>query len=435
MPALASLAAALAILLLASAPAGGRGVQAAGATPPLPAERAPHNGGVLEPGTPTAPRAPAGVVTTTPGTPLIEPVAFEPPADAGTLGIPAIVLAAYQRAAGRLAIEQAGCHLQWWLLAGIGQVESGQAEGGRVYPDGTTRGTILGPVLDGHIPGDAIVRDTDGGRLDGNTQFDRAVGPMQFIPSTWATWGADGNGDGRKDPNNIFDAALAAARYLCADNRDLATPGGLTAAILSYNHSQAYLQTVLGWAEAYRSGSFSLPSSALPVISDVTAVRAPLPGLRAKPATRPAAKPLAASVGLRAGGAAPTTGETAEPTAVPSPTGSGGVTVSASASSSPTSAPASTQTSAQPTVPSSAPASSDPTPSACSASSTASPTPTSDPSVTADPSATVTADGSAIPSPTATADTIADPTADATVDATARPSGSASSATPTACPH
>lgn len=46
---------------------------------------------------------------------------------------------------------------------------------------------------------------------------------MQFIPSTWSNggpdgtgWGADGNGDGKKDPHNVFDAALAAGGYLCA---------------------------------------------------------------------------------------------------------------------------------------------------------------------------------------------------------------------------
>ena len=46
--------------------------------------------------------------------------------------------------------------------------------------------------------------------------LDRAVGPMQFLPASWARYGADGNGDGVRDPHQLDDAALAAAAYLCA---------------------------------------------------------------------------------------------------------------------------------------------------------------------------------------------------------------------------
>ncbi|MFD7472234.1 lytic transglycosylase domain-containing protein [Streptomyces sp. NPDC059837] len=101
---------------------------------------------------------------------------------------------------------------------------------------------ILGPRLDGGAF--AVVRDTDGGAYDGDAAYDRAVGPMQFIPSTWARWGTDGNGDGRADPDNVFDAALAAGRYLCAGGRDLSDPAELDRAVLGYNHSEAYLRTV-----------------------------------------------------------------------------------------------------------------------------------------------------------------------------------------------
>ena len=75
---------------------------------------------------------------------------------------------------------------------------------------GRTLSPILGPVLDG--AGDfAAITDTDGGGWDGDTTWDRAVGPMQFIPSSWAVWGRDGDGDGRSDPSDIDDAALATA--------------------------------------------------------------------------------------------------------------------------------------------------------------------------------------------------------------------------------
>jgi hypothetical protein len=173
--------------------------------------------------------------------------------------LPASVFAAYRRAEAELARSAPGCRLRWELLAAIGQVESGQAGGGRVTPDGTTVTPILGPRLDGGAF--AAVPDTDGGAYDGDTVYDRAVGPMQFIPSTWARWGADGNGDGRADPDNVYDAALAAGRYLCAGGRDLSDPADLDRAILGYNHSAAYLATVKAWYAYYLTGHRVVPDA------------------------------------------------------------------------------------------------------------------------------------------------------------------------------
>ncbi|RFC75729.1 lytic transglycosylase domain-containing protein [Streptomyces sp. AcE210] len=176
---------------------------------------------------------------------------------ANEAGIPATVLDAYKKAEAELAATEPGCNLPWQLLAAIGKVESGQARGGNVDANGTTLKPILGPVLDGN--GFARITDTDNGAYDGDTTHDRAVGPMQFIPSTWEWSGRDGNGDGKKDPNNIYDAALAAGHYLCRGDRDLSQSGGLHAAILSYNHSQEYLNTVLTWLEYYRKGTHEVP--------------------------------------------------------------------------------------------------------------------------------------------------------------------------------
>ncbi|MFJ7253453.1 lytic transglycosylase domain-containing protein [Streptomyces sp. NPDC098085] len=172
-------------------------------------------------------------------------------------GIPASILAAYKKAEQTVADSDAACRLPWQLLAAIGKVESGQARGGRVDANGTTFSPILGPVLDGR--GFAMIKDTDNGAYDGDATHDRAVGPMQFIPSTWATWGQDGNGDGRKDPNNIYDAALAAGRYLCAGSRDLSLAADLDRAVLSYNHSDAYLRTVRSWFDYYKRGTHEIP--------------------------------------------------------------------------------------------------------------------------------------------------------------------------------
>ena len=78
-----------------------------------------------------------------------------------------------------------------------------------------------------------------------------ALGPMQFLPSTWATWGIDGFGDtGAPNILNPFDAVPSAARLLCADG---ATTGeaGLRAAIFDYNHADWYVDEVLTLAAEY----------------------------------------------------------------------------------------------------------------------------------------------------------------------------------------
>jgi membrane-bound lytic murein transglycosylase B len=172
-------------------------------------------------------------------------------------GIPATVLDAYKKAESAMREAKPGCNLPWELLAAIGNVESGQARGGRVDANGTTLTPILGPQLDGN--GFALIKDTDNGAYDGNSTYDQAVGPMQFIPSTWRWAGRDGNDDGEKDPNNVYDAALAAAHYLCRYDWDLSTQADLDRAILSYNNSQDYLNTVLRWLEYYRKGTHEIP--------------------------------------------------------------------------------------------------------------------------------------------------------------------------------
>ena len=139
--------------------------------------------------------------------------------------IPKPAYEAYVAAASKLAKSDPGCHLPWQLLAGIGRVESAHARlgaGGGVTAAGTVVPAIFGPTLDGS-GGFAAIPDSDGGRLDGDPTSDRAVGPMQFLPGTWAAYGRDGNGDGARDPQNLPDAALAAGTYLCAAGGDVAT--------------------------------------------------------------------------------------------------------------------------------------------------------------------------------------------------------------------
>ncbi|HEX2130001.1 MAG TPA: lytic murein transglycosylase, partial [Actinophytocola sp.] len=171
---------------------------------------------------------------------------------AGPSEIPARALMAYGNAELVLRTEDPGCHLSWATLAGIGRIESdhGRYGGAVLRADGRPSTPIIGVPLDGS-PGIRTISDTDGGRFDGDAQVDRAVGPMQFIPSTWRHWAADANLDGRGDPQQIDDAALAAARYLCANDRDLAVPADWWAAVFSYNNSVSYGQKVFGLADDY----------------------------------------------------------------------------------------------------------------------------------------------------------------------------------------
>ncbi|MCI4043158.1 lytic murein transglycosylase [Streptomyces sp. TRM75563] len=203
-------------------------------------------------------------------------------------GIPASILAAYKQAERTVATTDPNCRLPWQLLAAIGKVESGQARGGRVNADGTTTSPILGPALNGQ--GFALIKDTDGGAYDGDAVHDRAVGPMQFIPSTWASWGQDANGDGRKDPNNIYDAALAAGRYLCANDRDLAIAADLDRAVLSYNRSTEYLRTVRSWFSYYQRGTHEIPDGT-GTLPTTPSTPSPNPGPSTGPSATPSPKP------------------------------------------------------------------------------------------------------------------------------------------------
>ncbi|KJL29688.1 hypothetical protein RL72_00318 [Microbacterium azadirachtae] len=154
--------------------------------------------------------------------------------------IPERALAAYAGAALAANETHSGCGIGWNTLAAIGFVESehGSMNGATLRPDGTVAPAIIGIPLDGN--GTNPVPDTDQGRIDGDTVWDRAVGPMQFIPSTWAETGQDGNRDGKTDVNQIDDAALAAAMHLCDVGGDLTVSANWIAAIGAYNPSVEY---------------------------------------------------------------------------------------------------------------------------------------------------------------------------------------------------
>jgi hypothetical protein len=169
-------------------------------------------------------------------------------------GIPNVALNAYRVAAARMADANPGCGIEWSLLAGIGRIESnhGRYGGAVLGPEGTSAPKILGPPLDGGQF--AYIGDSDGGLWDGDTTYDRAMGPMQFIPTTWRSYAIDADANGVTDPFNINDAALAAANYLCTAGGNLRTQAGMIEAIFAYNHSDSYVAEVLALARAYGAG-------------------------------------------------------------------------------------------------------------------------------------------------------------------------------------
>jgi membrane-bound lytic murein transglycosylase B len=192
-------------------------------------------------------------------TPVLQPPALGADTDleswaggvAGRSGVPARALRAYGAAELAQRAATPDCRLSWATLAGIGRVESDHGRLGRsdLDADGVARPRIVGVPLDGSS-GVREVLDTDGGALDGDPTYDRAIGPMQFLPTTWARYGADGNGDGVRDPHQVDDAARAAARYLCAGDRDTASGQGWWDGVLAYNRSAEYARLV--WAAADR---------------------------------------------------------------------------------------------------------------------------------------------------------------------------------------
>jgi membrane-bound lytic murein transglycosylase B len=197
------------------------------------------------PGPSWAPPASPPVATGAPGKYLARQADADWLAEtAAATGIPERALAAYAGAAiwkGNVAPE---CGIGWNTLAAVGAVESdhGRFGGSSVASDGLVTPPIYGVALDGgdteHIP------DSDDGELDGDADYDRAVGPFQLIPQTWRNWHADGNGDGIHDPHHIDDAARAAVNYLCRVSIDIDTEAGWRAAISGYNSDPDYIAAV-----------------------------------------------------------------------------------------------------------------------------------------------------------------------------------------------
>ena len=227
---------------------------------------------VVVPDTALSMPAPAGVATdgsrlaseVAPGPTLAGTVPSSPFVNPDSSAIPVRALEGYRRAASLVDSADPACHIDWALVAAIGKVESNHARfgGNQLDSAGVAQPGIIGIPLDGSN-GTARITDTDGGLLDHDTVYDRAVGPMQFIPSTWRVAGVDADGDGVKNPEDIADAATATAVYLCSGPGDLTSPTDLHAAIMRYNASESYVALVTSIAATYRLGVSALPAADL----------------------------------------------------------------------------------------------------------------------------------------------------------------------------
>jgi hypothetical protein len=207
----------------------------------------------------------------------------------GALSIPPAALAAYHRAQDAIALQQPGCQLNWTLLAGLGRVISDHGSGDLDLA-GNSSHPIEGPRLDGS-PGLASIPDTDQGRLDGDTEWDRASGPLQIIPSVWQRVGGDSNGDRYASPHNIYDAALGAGRYLCEDDAVLTGVANQARAVFRYQRSDVFVRAVMAWSQAYgpRLVPGPEPAPVLPPVQQIPprSTVPPPPGSRPPGAPQP----------------------------------------------------------------------------------------------------------------------------------------------------
>ncbi|MEP6478220.1 MAG: lytic transglycosylase domain-containing protein [Rhodoglobus sp.] len=190
-----------------------------------------------------APLPPLSTAPTLPGTAGMPDADWVATTSAAT-GIPERALAAYAGAALQEAQLSPECGIGWNTLAAIGKVESdhGRHDGSSVAANGTVTPAIYGvPIGD----------DTDKGAVDGTAKNDRAAGPMQFTPESWASWATDANGDGTLDIQNLDDSAMSAANYLCRASGELVTQPGWRAAIAAYNSAPSYAVAVASAANKY----------------------------------------------------------------------------------------------------------------------------------------------------------------------------------------
>lgn len=181
--------------------------------------------------------------------PVAAPAPAPPPAAAPSrsdrpgdgMRIAPLALSAYRKAERTMATAAPGCGLSWNLLAGIGRIEASPA----------------------------------GNPAAMRSVYTKSTGPKKVPTATWARFASDGDGDGKSDPLNPFDGALATARHLCSSGLNFHDQAQLLTALLRYNNSLAFAENVLGWAAAYAMGS--VPVNLPPIHGSVPVLGPQLP--------------------------------------------------------------------------------------------------------------------------------------------------------------
>lgn len=166
--------------------------------------------------------------------------------------VPVVAMQAYGYAQIVMERTRPGCHLSWTTLAAIGQVEStqGQSGGAELLESGRSVPAIAGPLLDGK-GGRPEVKDTDAGAFDGDSRFDRAMGPLHLMPTIWRAQAIDADDDGILDPYDLDDAALALARLLCSGTQDLSNATGWNTAVGRFHGGTTYARSIFTIANDY----------------------------------------------------------------------------------------------------------------------------------------------------------------------------------------
>jgi hypothetical protein len=291
--------------------------------------------------------------------------------------IPTAALAAYQRAAAVINLADTRCHLDWELVAALGKVltDHGREGGSELDDEGVSRPAVLGQRLSGRH-GTTRVSDTDAGLFDRDTRFDRAVGPLLLLPAVWSVVNVDADADGRRNPQDVDDAALSAAVLLCAGPGDFRNASHVRSEIRRYHSGAGYTKSVLGVRAAYRDAQ--PVSTAVSVLAREEGVS---PEVATDAAETPADPSFSGGSSFEPGGSSGPTSTSPSPSAAaPTP----GTAPSGTPSESPSASPSASDPSG-PSDPSDSPSTSaTPSPSA-SPTDCSGPTPTDEPSPTSNP--------------------------------------------------
>ena len=168
----------------------------------------------------------------------------------GPYDIPEAALRAYAYAAWAVA-KQKNCNLGWPTLAALGESLSnhGRANDSQLGDDGTTTVPLRGlNLFDPAHPQE--VADTDAGLFDGDPTKDIPIGPLQIMPSRWEQFNAAVEPDAKPNPDNINDASLTLAGFLCSVG-DPSTPDGWANGVQQINANPEFVKHVHAIAKKY----------------------------------------------------------------------------------------------------------------------------------------------------------------------------------------